>query len=61
VRNDAPESRFFIEDSTSRTSLQRGRGAQTRGNSTMACMLFDEAGKYEVPCNDAVDGDPARI
>jgi p-cumate 2,3-dioxygenase beta subunit len=23
-------------------------------------LLFDEDAKYEVPCNDAVDGDPAR-
>src|SRR5258708_37199822 len=23
-------------------------------------LLFDEDGKYEVPCNDAVDGDPAQ-
>jgi p-cumate 2,3-dioxygenase subunit beta len=23
-------------------------------------LLFDEDAKYEVPCNDAPDGDPAR-
>ena len=47
-------------DSRSRTSSTPRPPCWTRGDSTTGCGLFDDDAKYEVPCNDAVDGDPAQ-